>query len=158
MVPPRRLIPTDYPRSLMGILKFVPMLMRAEEIYPIIVVPVSKVPTGKPARQDSEEYYICSGNHRAAAAYICKCEIVALVAERAKDLELISEGRVARCETIKELERECRREADDGEYINGRWKEYLRMITDSRVVAFENPANEIPGIMKYGSLDFHNLP
>ena len=144
---PRRLIPTDYPRSLMGILDFVPLLMRAEEIDPIIVVPVSKVPTGKPARKKSAEYYICSGNHRAAAAFICDCHIVALVAECTEDLELISEGRVARCETIKELERACRREADDGEYIEGRWKEYLRMITDSRVVVFENPTDDLPRMM-----------
>jgi hypothetical protein len=142
----------------MGILKFVPLLMRAEEIHPIIVVPVSQVPTGKPARKKSAEYYICSGNHRAAAAYICDCRIAALVAECAEDLEIISEGRVARCETIKELERECRREADDGKYIEGRWQEYLRMITDSGVVAFASPVDELPRMMEFGSLDDFSLP
>lgn len=141
-VSPQWLIPTDYPRSLWGILKFVPMLMRNENIKPIIVVPVTKVPTCNPARQNSEEFYICSGNHRAAAAYICECYLPAFVAESSGDLRMISEGRVARCESIKELERKCQREADNGEYIKGRWEEYLRMITDSRVVPYEDPDDE----------------
>jgi hypothetical protein len=145
---PQRLIPTDFPRSLWGILKFVPKLMRKEKIPPIIVVPVSKVPTGKPAPQKSQEFYICSGNHRAAAAYICQCSLPAYVAESRGDLRMISEGRVARCESIKELERNCRREADNGEYIKGRWEEYLRMITDSGVVDYEDPNDELPRIIE----------
>jgi len=136
-----QLIPTDYPRTLMGILRFIPMIFADEEIDPVVLVLRSSPEPGEP------QYFICSGNHRAAAAFICGCDITAVVVESKEDLSRICEGRVARCRSIMDLEQECREEANSGRYLKGGWEEYLRMVTDSGVVNFEDPDG--PGINEF---------
>ena len=132
-VDPNQLIPTDYPRSLMGILCFVPFLADGDMPEPIVIVPRADSGDGPP------QYYVCSGNHRAAAAFVASRKITAHVVESCADLAEICEGRAARCRSIMELEKDCCEEARSGRYLEGGWMEYLRMITDSGVVAFEDP-------------------
>jgi len=132
MIDPKDLIPTDCPRSLMGVLKFVPMLCAREALRPIIVVPVPssarrKIPGG---------YLVCSGNHRAAAAHICRLGLAADVIEADADLRTIREGSVADYCTVNDLAAACLEAAESGGYLKGRWEEYLRMITDSGVVGY----------------------
>jgi hypothetical protein len=130
-IDPNRLIPTDYPRSLMGVLCFVPLITDGDMPLPIVVVPRSDRGDGP------QDYYVCSGNHRAAAAFIASREIEAVVVESREDLDEICEGRAARCGSILDLENDCCEEARSGRYLEGGWIEYLRMITDSGVVPFE---------------------
>lgn len=130
-IDPNRLIPTDYPRSLMGILCFVPLIVDDDMPLPIVVVPRSDHGDGP------REYFVCSGNHRAAAAFIASREIDAYVVESREDLQEICEGRAAKCRSILDLEQNCCEEARSGRYLEGGWLEYLRMVTDSGVVPFE---------------------
>lgn len=132
LVNPNHLIPTDCPRTLMGILKFIPMLIYDVEIEPIVIVPRAKAGSG-----NKRKYFVCSGNHRAAAAFICQCKISAVIVSKPEDLEKICEGKVARCKSVIDLESSCREEASSGLYLAGGWEEYLRMITDSGVVNYE---------------------
>ena len=132
LVNPNHLIPTDYPRSLVGILKFIPKLIYDVEIEPIVIVPRTKLGAGK-----KRKYFVCSGNHRAAAAFICQCKISAAIVSQPEDLSKICEGKVARCKSLIDLESNCCEEASSGQYLAGGWEEYLRMITDSGVVNYE---------------------
>lgn len=116
----------------MGILKFIPMLIYDVEIEPIVIIPRTKPGPGK-----KRKYFVCSGNHRAAAAFICQCKISAEIVNQPEDLSKICDGKVARCKTLIDLESSCREEASSGLYLAGGWEEYLRMITDSRVVNFK---------------------
>lgn len=130
-IDPNRLIPTDYPRSLMGVLCFVPLIVDDDMPLPIVVIPRSDQEGGP------QEYFVCSGNHRAAAAFIASRKIDALVVESRSDLDEICEGRAAKCRSILDLETNCCEEAQSGRYLEGGWLEYLRMVTDSGVVPFE---------------------
>lgn len=130
-VHPQYLIPTDCPRSLMGVLKFIPSLCAGKGVPPIIVVSASSRDERWP------DYYVCSGNHRAAAAHICKLEIEADAIEWPADIAVISEGEIAKCTSIGQLIVSCHEAAESGQYLTGRWVEYLRMITDSGAIGFE---------------------
>ena len=130
---PQFLIPTDHPRSLVGILKYVPLLVTNAEMKPVMVVPRERHPISKAKR----EYFVCSGNHRAAAAYICKLSVLARIIETDADIQGLLEGRASRYKTVPDLVAACYQEADGGLYLKGRWEEYLRMITDSSVVTYD---------------------
>jgi hypothetical protein len=136
---PEQLIPTDYPRSLLGILRFIPLMADNEPIDPVVVVPRSSMEgdVSPDTTKNLPLYYICSGNHRTAAAFICGRQVSVTVIESEKDMECVCEGRIARCQSILDLENKCCEEARSGRYLKGGWMEYLRMVTDSGVVHFE---------------------
>ncbi len=127
------LIPTDCPRSLLGILKFIPDMCARRAVDPIVVVQAS----GPESEARAREYFVCSGNHRTAAAHICQVKIAAHVVTTEADLAELRDGAVTECSTIAELVDSCRNAAEDGGYLSGRWQEYLKMITDSEVVGFD---------------------
>jgi len=144
-VHPDDLIPTDHPRSLMGVLRFVPMLAHGRPVDPVVIIPQSDSREApEPGDPTPPRYYVCSGNHRTAAAYVCDREISAMVMETPEDLDLVRQGRAAKCGTLLELEVSCWTESDAGHYLQGGWEEYLRMITDSGVVRFEESENPAP--------------
>lgn len=127
------LIPTDCPRSLLGVLKFIPDMCARRAVDPIVVVSASE-PGSDPR---SREYFVCSGNHRTAAAHICQVKIAAHVVTTDADLSELLDGDVTECTTLAALIASCRNAAEDGGYLSGRWQEYLKMITDSEVVGFD---------------------
>lgn len=129
---PAQLVPTDDPRSLWGILGLVRVFMEHHEdsLEPIIVLP------SKPG-----EYYVCSGNHRAAAALICRRHIRAYVIASDSDVAALKEGDVAGCRTCTELKAACEQQVSDLHYRDGGWGEYFRVIAeDGRVDAGEVPS------------------
>ncbi len=129
----RNLVPTDCPRSLLGVLRFIPLFCAGKSVKAVIVVPV---PMRKNHTGDAD-YLVCSGNHRSAAAHICKVPIMAEVIETDADLLKIRDGAVIQCTTVAELVSACTEAAEGGGYVKGRWLEYLKMITDSGVVGFD---------------------
>ena len=129
----KHLIPTDCPRSLLGILRFIPLFCAGKNVKAVIVVPA---PMRKNHTGDAD-YLVCSGNHRSAAAHICKVPIKADVIETDADLLKIRDGAIIECTTVAELISACTEAAESGGYMKGRWLEYLKMITDSGVVGFD---------------------
>lgn len=119
MADPQYLIPTDCPRSLVGVLRFVPLLCAGKTLHAIAVVPVPASVSG--TRQTN--YLVCSGNHRAAAAYICKMAIVADVIESDVDLAHVREGVAAGYRSVDDLVAACLEAAESGGYLSGRWEE-----------------------------------
>jgi hypothetical protein len=133
IVDPKYLIPTDCPRSLTGILRFVPAFCARKSVSAIVVVPAP----ASPGRSKTTNYLVCSGNHRSAAAYICRMTLAADVVETDEDLVKVQEGAAAGCDSVEELVASCLEAAEGGGYLKGRWGEYLRMITDSGVVGYD---------------------
>ncbi|MBK6736167.1 MAG: hypothetical protein IPG61_19285 [bacterium] len=131
-IDPKYLIPTDCPRSLTGILRFIPVFCARENVNAIVVI--ASPPQEKPA--NAMTYLVCSGNHRAAAAFICGTMITADVIEVDDDIPEIREGSAAGCDSVTALVSSCLEAAESGGYLTGRWEEYLRMITDSGVVGY----------------------
>ena len=129
---PKYLIPTDCPRSLKGVLRFIPMLCAGKTLHPIAAVPVP----ASAGRSQSARYLVCSGNHRAAATFICKVAITADVIESDDDLSKVREGAVSEYHSVDDLAAACLEAAESGGYLAGGWEEYLRMITDSGVVGY----------------------
>lgn len=130
---PNCLIPTDHPRSLLGVIRFIPDFCARRRVPPVLVIPADVAPRDVKVSQ----YFVCSGNHRAAAAYICEAQIEADVIETTSDLAKIDAGTAASCSSIDQLLQLCLDAAEGGGYFDGRWTEYLRMITDSGVVGFD---------------------
>lgn len=116
----------------MGVLKFVPRFCSCGKVPAIVVVSASALD----GRAKTANYFVCSGNHRAAAAHICKVALVAEVVEADEDLVRIRDGAAAGCDSVEELVSSCLEAAESGGYLKGRWEEYLRMITDSGVVGY----------------------
>ena len=60
-VHPDVLIPTDHPRSLVGILKFIPLIISGDYIDPIIIVPISCQESDRPDDSSSgpARYFVC---------------------------------------------------------------------------------------------------
>jgi hypothetical protein len=133
IVDPKYLIPTDCPRSLTGVLRFVPILCAGKYPRAIVVVPAPMMGM----RDKTAHYLVCSGNHRAAAAYICEVALAANVVASDDDLAEISDGTASGCESVEQLVASCLEAAESGGYLKGRWEEYLRMITDSGVVGYD---------------------
>ena len=133
LLDPNCLIPTDHPRSLLGVIRFIPDFCSRRKVRPVLVIPTDVVPRDATVSR----YFVCSGNHRAAAAYICGVRIEADVIETTRDLAKIDAGTAASCSSIEQLLQLCRDAAEGGGYLDGRWTEYLRMITDSGVVGFD---------------------
>ncbi len=128
---PKYLIPTDCPRSLMGVLKFVPSLAAGRGVPTILVVSATSRSERYP------DYFVCSGNHRSAAAYICNLPISADIIEQPADMQHLCEGAITKCKSVGQLIASCHEAAESGQYLKGRWGEYLRMITDCGAIGFE---------------------
>lgn len=49
---------------------------------------------------------------------------------------MIKDGTAAGCDSAEQLVSSCLEAAESGGYLKGRWEEYLKMITDSGVVGY----------------------
>jgi hypothetical protein len=114
------LIPTDIIRNPKTILDLIPLYVqgRENEIEPIIVIPHGKL--------ESTRFLICSGNHRAAVAAICKRPIKSRIITQESDLKEITQGPISEIKGIQELHYRCVEVASSHPYLKGGWNEYLR--------------------------------
>ena len=117
------LIPTDRPRRLRSILDPIRLYVErlGNEIPAVVVLPYK------------QEYFVCSGNHRAAAAYICGRHVDAVVLAQDGDLSVLTQGPVAEARSVKQLRDRCLDQAERRRYLTGRWREYLKDLGALRV-------------------------
>lgn len=115
-----KLIPTNNVRNPKTILNVIALYANGmgEEVYPIHVIPYQTA--------EDERYLICSGNHRAASAFMCKKPIKCKILTQDADISEITEGSVGEYETLRELHDGCEKSARTFHYLSKGWKEYLR--------------------------------
>jgi hypothetical protein len=114
------LIPTNDVRNPKTILDIIPLYVHGgyEKIPPIHVISYNF--------SENEKYLICSGNHRAVSAYICKKPIKCKILTEKEDLSEVLEGFAGKCETLKELHDNCEISAKEYHYLDKGWDEFLR--------------------------------
>ena len=138
-----KLTPTDRPRRLLSIVELVPsyVIGKQDEIEPIVVLPyaawsseVATLPKGQKLDQDKvTRFFICSGNHRGAAAYMCQGSIKAKIITKRDDLKLLKDGEVSKAETLSDLSEMCYEQARELRYLAGGWREYFRDVASCRI-------------------------
>lgn len=119
-IPPTQLVPTDSPRSLRVILSIIYDLSHGIESS----VPALRVLRDSAAK--NERYFVVQGNHRGAAAFVCKRAIRCLVLEVDSDLILLTEGSAREHDALISLELACRKITRSRDYDHFGWDQYFR--------------------------------